>query len=167
MARAARARAAQCQGRADGTRDATARRTRECIWNGHVFNQGGYAWSGGRCLRNDRRESLGRGPVGALVNPILICRDCDTVYRDIPLRRGDVALCRRCDAVLARYSGGDVESGLALIWAATFFCAITILFPLLRVVMAGNETKSNIWFAVRSLQQGWVSGAAFGLAFTA
>jgi len=44
-------------------------------------------------FRNDRRESLSEGPIGAAaVNPILICRDCDTVYRAIPLRRGDVAL---------------------------------------------------------------------------
>jgi paraquat-inducible protein A len=28
------------------------------------------------------------------------------------------------------------------------------------------ETQANIWFAVRSLQQGWISVAALGLAFT-
>jgi len=39
---------------------------------------------------NDRRESLARSPNGAAaVNTILICRDCDTVYRLIPLRRGE------------------------------------------------------------------------------
>jgi paraquat-inducible protein A len=32
--------------------------------------------------------------------------------------------------------------------------------------VAGIETKANIWFAVRSLQQGWISVAALGLAFT-
>jgi paraquat-inducible protein A len=100
------------------------------------------------------------------VNPILICRDCDTVYRAILLQRGQVALCRRCDAVLARYFGVDVESGLALVIAAAIFFAIANLMPILSIEVAGVQTKANVWFAVRSLQQGWISLAAFGLAFT-
>jgi paraquat-inducible protein A len=88
------------------------------------------------------------------------------VYRAIPLRRGDVALCRRCDAVLARYFGANVESGLALVSAAAIFFAIANLTPILSIDIAGIETKANIWFAVRSLQQGWISVAALGLAFT-
>jgi paraquat-inducible protein A len=100
------------------------------------------------------------------VNRILICRDCDTVYRAIPLRRGDVALCRRCDAVLARHFGVKVESGLALVCAAAIFFAIANLTPILSIDIAGMQTKANIWFAVRSLQQGWISVAALGLAFT-
>jgi paraquat-inducible protein A len=102
----------------------------------------------------------------APVNPILICRDCDTVYRAIPLHRGDVAVCRRCDAVLARHFAADVESGLALVSAAAIFFAIANLTPILSIEVAGVESKANIWFAVRSLQQGWISFAALGLAFT-
>jgi paraquat-inducible protein A len=100
------------------------------------------------------------------VNRILICRDCDTVYRAIPLRRGDVAFCRRCDAVLARHFGVNVESGLALVCAAAIFFAIANLTPILSIDIAGIETQANIWFAVRSLRQGWISVAALGLAFT-
>jgi paraquat-inducible protein A len=100
------------------------------------------------------------------VNPIFICRDCDTVYRATPLHRGDVALCRRCDAILARYSGADAETRLALVIAAAILFAIANLTPLLSIEVAGVETSANIWFAVRSLQQGWISVAAFGLAFT-
>jgi paraquat-inducible protein A len=103
---------------------------------------------------------------GSPVNPILICRDCDTVYRAILLQRGQVALCRRCDAVLARYFGVDVESGLALVIAAAIFFAIANLTPILSIEVAGVQTKANVWFAVRSLQQGWISVAAFGLALT-
>jgi len=100
------------------------------------------------------------------MNRILICRDCDTVYRAIPLRRGDVALCRRCDAVLARYFGSSVDSGLALVCAAATLFAIASLTPILSIDIAGIETQANVWFAVRSLQQGWISVAAVGLAFT-
>ena len=100
------------------------------------------------------------------MNPILICRDCDTVYRAVPLHRGETALCRRCDAVLARHFGVDVESGLALVCAAGIFFAIANLSPILSVDVAGMQTEANVWFAVRSLQQGWISVAAFGLAVT-
>jgi paraquat-inducible protein A len=100
------------------------------------------------------------------VSSILICRDCDTVYRAVPLSRGDVAVCRRCDAVLARYFGANAETGLALVCAAAIFFAIANLTPILSIEIGGVETQANIWFAVRSLQQGWISVAALGLAFT-
>jgi paraquat-inducible protein A len=100
------------------------------------------------------------------MNPILICRDCDTVYRAISLRRGDVARCRRCDAVLARHFSANVESALALSFAAAIFFAIANLTPALSINIAGTETKANVWFAVLSLQQGWITVAALGLAFT-
>jgi paraquat-inducible protein A len=104
--------------------------------------------------------------IAVIVTPVLICRDCDTVYRTVPLQRGDVALCRRCDAVLGRYFSADAESGLALIIAAAILFAIANLSPVLSIEIGGIETKANIWFAVRSLQQDWISIAAFGLAFT-
>src|ERR1700689_5726234 len=100
------------------------------------------------------------------MNTILICRDCDIAYRAIPLHRGDVALCRRCGAVLARYFGAEVDSGLALVCAAAILFAIANLTPILSIDIAGMQTKANVWFAVRSLQQGWISVAALGLAFT-
>jgi paraquat-inducible protein A len=36
----------------------------------------------------------------------------------------------------------------------------------LSIDVAGIETRANIWFAVRSLEEGWISVAALGLAFT-
>lgn len=102
----------------------------------------------------------------APVNPILICRDCDAVYRAIPLHQGEVALCRRCDAVLARHLVANVDSGLALVCAAAILFAIANLTPILSIDVAGMTTEANIWFAVRSLQQGWISVAALGLALT-
>jgi paraquat-inducible protein A len=100
------------------------------------------------------------------MNPILICRDCDTVYRAIRLQSGEVALCRRCDAVLARNFGADAETSLALVCAAAICFAIANLTPVLSIELAGMESKANVWFAVRSLTDGWIAVAAFGLAFT-
>jgi paraquat-inducible protein A len=100
------------------------------------------------------------------VNSLLICRDCDTVYRAITLQRGDVAVCRRCSAVLARHFAADIESGLALVIAAAILFAVANFFPVLSIQVAGVETRANIWFAVRSMEQGWISVAALGLALT-
>lgn len=77
-----------------------------------------------------------------------------------------MALCRRCGAVLARYFGANVDSGLALVCAAAIFFAIANLTPTLSIDIGGMQTRANIWFAVRSLQHGWLSIAALGLAIT-
>ena len=98
--------------------------------------------------------------------PPLICRDCDTVYRSVSLRRGDVALCRRCGATLARHYGASPESGLALAVAAAILFAIANLTPILSIRVAGVETRASIWYAVRSMQEGWIAVAALGLALT-
>jgi paraquat-inducible protein A len=98
--------------------------------------------------------------------PLLICRDCDTVHRPVSLRRGEVALCRRCGACLARHYSATPEAGLALALAAAILFAIANLTPILSINVAGVETKANIWYAVRSMQEGWISVAALGLALT-
>jgi paraquat-inducible protein A len=98
--------------------------------------------------------------------PPLICRDCDTVYRPVSLRRGDIALCRRCGASLARHYSVTAETGLALAVAAALLFAIANLMPILSIRVAGVETQANIWYAIRSMQQGWISVAALGLALT-
>jgi uncharacterized paraquat-inducible protein A len=48
------------------------------------------------------------------------------VYRTVPLQRGAAALCRRCDAVLARYFTANAESGLAFVTAAAIMFALAI-----------------------------------------
>jgi paraquat-inducible protein A len=55
---------------------------------------------------------------------------------------------------------------LALTCAAAIFFAIANLTPILSIDLGGMQTKANIWFAVRSLEQGWISVAALGLAAT-
>ena len=101
-----------------------------------------------------------------LVNRLLICRDCDTVYRSIALKTGEVAVCRRCGSVLARHFGATAQVGLALVIAAILLFAIANLTPILSIEVGGVQTTANIWFAVRSLEQGWISIAALGLAVT-
>jgi paraquat-inducible protein A len=97
---------------------------------------------------------------------ILICRDCDTVHRAPVLRRGDVALCRQCDAVLARSLRIQPQAGLALVITAAILFAIANRTAVLSINVGGVETSANVWRAVLSLGQGWISVAAFCLAVT-
>jgi paraquat-inducible protein A len=97
---------------------------------------------------------------------MLICRDCDTVYRSVVLHERHVAVCRRCDAILARHFSANAQSGLALVIAAAILFVIANLTPVLSIEVAGVETTANVWYAVRSMQQGWISIAALGLAVT-
>jgi len=100
------------------------------------------------------------------VNRLLICHDCDTVYRYIALQRSEVAICRRSDSIRTRHFSANAETGLALVIAAAILFAIANLTPVLSIDVGGIRTTANIWFAVRSMQAGWISLAALGLAVT-
>jgi paraquat-inducible protein A len=49
---------------------------------------------------------------------LLICEQCDTVYRRRPLARGETARCARCHAVLERHQRMGTNTMLALILTA-------------------------------------------------
>jgi paraquat-inducible protein A len=97
---------------------------------------------------------------------VIICRDCDTVYRSVALRRGESAICRRCGASLARHCSANPETGLALTLSAAILFGIANLTPILTIEVAGVETRANIWYAVLAMHEGWISVAALGLALT-
>jgi paraquat-inducible protein A len=96
----------------------------------------------------------------------IICRDCDVVYRRVALARGETASCRRCGSALERYFSAEPDTGLALVITGVLLFLIANLTPILSIEIAGVQTEANIWRAVRSLQQGWISVAAVGLAVT-
>ena len=96
----------------------------------------------------------------------IICRDCDVVYRRVALARGEAARCRRCGSVLERDFSAEPDTGLALVITGVILFLIANLTPILSIEIAGVQTEANIWMAVRSLQQGWISVAALGLAVT-
>jgi paraquat-inducible protein A len=97
---------------------------------------------------------------------VLICRDCDTVYSASVLRRGEVAACRRCGAILGRGVHVSTQAALALVIAAAILFAIANSTPILGIEIAGTRTEANVWHAVFSLEDGWIGIAAVGLAIT-
>jgi paraquat-inducible protein A len=95
-----------------------------------------------------------------------ICPDCDTVHRRVSLRRGEIARCRCCGAVLARAHEFRVHQLLAITLAAAILFAIANLTPVLSVEFGGMRTETNVWSAAFSLEQGWIFWAALVLALT-
>jgi paraquat-inducible protein A len=97
---------------------------------------------------------------------LMICPDCDSVHRLVPLGSGEVACCMCCDAVLARRRGLQVNEVLALTVAAAILFVIANVTPVLTIEVGGMHTEANISTAALSMDSGWISGAALVLAAT-
>ena len=94
------------------------------------------------------------------------CRDCDTVYAEVTLTRGQVARCSRCHAVIARHPHADVDQALAVALACAIVFCIANVTPVLGIEVAGTHTEANIWKAVLSMKTGWMSISALVLIIT-
>lgn len=94
------------------------------------------------------------------------CRDCDTVYAAVALRRGQIARCARCHATIAHHERADVDKALAVGSACAIALLVANLTPVLGVQVAGTHTEANLWQAVLSMQSGWMAVAALVLVFT-
>ncbi len=97
---------------------------------------------------------------------LIVCRGCDTVYGQVHLRRSEIARCNRCGGVVARYERADVDQALAIAAACAIMLLIANFTPVLGIEVAGTHTEANIWNAVLSIEQGWISIAALVLAVT-
>ena len=97
---------------------------------------------------------------------LIACRDCDTVYAQVPLSRGQIARCGRCQAVIAHHPSADVDKAFAVALASGIVFFIANVTPVLGIEVAGTHTEANIWKAVLSMQTGWISLAALVLVVT-
>jgi paraquat-inducible protein A len=100
------------------------------------------------------------------VAQINVCRECDTAYADVELGRDEIARCRRCRAVVARHPHADVDKALAIAIACAILILIANLTPVLGIEVAGTRTEANIWKAVVSMDNGWISLSAGVLVVT-
>lgn len=80
--------------------------------------------------------------------PLIACEHCDTVYRRQPLRRGEVARCQRCHAVLYRRHWLSVDAMLALTLTAAIAFAIANVWPIVSLGLNGNDNAATLWQAI-------------------
>lgn len=99
-------------------------------------------------------------------NKLVVCRDCDTVHRQVFLGKNEVACCVSCGALLARHHRLGIDQLLALIVAAAVLFLIAGANPVLAIEMSGLRTEANVWSAAVSMEYGWMGWAAVVLAVT-
>lgn len=82
---------------------------------------------------------------------LVACPECDLLLREIDLKPGRSALCRRCGAELYRNSTDSLYRTLALCLAALVLFVIANIYPILGIESQGNGSAANLHGAVSSL----------------
>jgi paraquat-inducible protein A len=82
---------------------------------------------------------------------LIICHDCDLLQREIFLKPGCTASCRRCGAVLYRNATDSIDRTLAYTLSAIVLFMIANVFPIFAIEIQGTRNAINIAGAVRSL----------------
>jgi len=91
---------------------------------------------------------------------LVACEHCDSVYRRCTLAAGEVARCRRCDAVLARANPLDVDRWLALTVTTAVVFLIANVCPIVRISLNGMHRQATLWEFAWALAQGSVAPLA-------
>jgi paraquat-inducible protein A len=86
---------------------------------------------------------------------LVVCNECDAVHERIDLRRGTVARCRRCDALLGRGHVMPVQSLLAFAFAALLLIVIGNSAPIVTLDLRGVISQATL---PRAILYTWQSG---------
>jgi len=95
---------------------------------------------------------------------LIVCENCDSVYRRHTLARGQVADCTVCGAVLDRYQWLSVEGQFALIVAALVVFLIANVSPIVTLGLSGMSADTTLWGAIITM---WMDGAQLVSVLTA
>jgi paraquat-inducible protein A len=91
----------------------------------------------------------GTTPMGAMSpSPpadLLICEDCDTVYRRRPLARGEIASCQRCHAELERHHRLGPNALLALTITGLIVFVQANIWPIVTLELNGQDISATLW----------------------
>jgi paraquat-inducible protein A len=70
---------------------------------------------------------------------LILCHQCYTLHKEIPIADGTKACCSECGGILYRYDSRLVDHGLA--WSITgfIFFALANLFPIVQIELLGHE----------------------------
>ena len=73
------------------------------------------------------------------LDDLIICHQCHTLHREVPIKDGSKALCRECGTVLYRYDSKLIDHGLALSLTALIFFVIANFFPIVKIELLGHK----------------------------
>ena len=87
---------------------------------------------------------------------LLVCEECDAVYRRRTLASADVLRCRRCGATLGRGHWLSIEGQLALTLGALVVFVIGSVSPIVMLDLRGIHSVASLFEAMKLT---WESGA--------
>jgi paraquat-inducible protein A len=70
---------------------------------------------------------------------LIICHQCYTLHKEVPIKDGTKASCSACGGILYRYDSKLIEHGLALSITGLIFFILANLFPLVKIEILGYE----------------------------
>jgi len=85
------------------------------------------------------------------LDELVICPQCHTLHKEIPIKDGAKACCSECGSVMYRYDSRLAEHGLALSMTGLIFFAVANFFPLVRIELLGSEQFITIPKTIVSL----------------
>jgi len=74
-----------------------------------------------------------------LLDSLVICPQCHTLHKEIPINDGAKACCTECNTVIYRYDSRLAEHGLSLSITALIFFCVANFFPLVKIELLGSE----------------------------
>lgn len=87
----------------------------------------------------------------------IACEHCDSVYERPALGGDEAAHCDTCGAVLVRASRLNVDSWLALTFAAAIAWFIGNICPVIRIRLKGFHNEATLWESAVALAHGAVT----------
>ena len=84
---------------------------------------------------------------------LIICEECDTVYRRRPLARGEVARCVCCGAQLDSHQRFGVNGVLALILTAMIMFLLANVWPVVTLGLNGQHSSATLWGTIIAMWQ--------------
>ena len=83
--------------------------------------------------------------------PVIACRECDLLQREVALSPGGTARCRRCGALLYRNIRHGLDRTVAFLLAAAVLYLIANINPIVGLEAQGVRTTTTLLGAVRAL----------------
>lgn len=89
---------------------------------------------------------------------LVVCEQCEAVYRRAVLQGDEDARCVRCQALVGRGHRVDIDAQFALTIAALLLFCIGNLFPIVTLELRGSRSQVTLYESVRAT---WVAGEQF------
>ena len=82
---------------------------------------------------------------------LIACPHCDLLQRAMPLERGSLARCGRCELVLYRPHDENLDRPLAFTLAAAVLFIVANAFPIVELELQGQHTTATLFGTAQAL----------------